>query len=181
MTTSVMRRERDAQLAGAFEASVERYRGEIVVYLVRVLGNREDAEDACHDALLRACRAAGQLTDTRQLRAWLYKIATRSAFNALKRQRRSAARYADVDPDSLPARSAGTPPDRRELRQVVRAANGLPAKQRAALMQRLFHDLSYADIGVALNCSPAAARANVYQALKRLRRTLPASTALAEP
>jgi DNA-directed RNA polymerase specialized sigma24 family protein len=52
---------------------------------------------------------------------------------------------------------------------VARAVDALPPRQRAALMLRRFHDLAYADIAASLGGSEAAARANVYQAVRKLR------------
>jgi RNA polymerase sigma factor (sigma-70 family) len=56
----------------------------------------------------------------------------------------------------------------RELRQAVQK---LPHMQQAALIMRKYQGLSYKEIGAALDCSAESARANVYQALKKLRRT----------
>jgi DNA-directed RNA polymerase specialized sigma24 family protein len=44
--------------------------------------------------------------------------------------------------------------------------------QKAAKIQRKLHDLSYDNIAVSLQCSPEAARANVFQALKKIRTAL---------
>jgi RNA polymerase sigma-70 factor (ECF subfamily) len=143
---------------------VERHRAELLVYARRMLGHEQDAQDVCQDALLRACRAFGRLPGDANVRAWLYKIVTNSALTTLKRRRRTVSTV-DLDIDGLPA-----PPDERErLRSVERAVYRLPPKQRAALMQRRVQGMSYADIAVSLDCSEAAARANVYQAVKKLR------------
>jgi RNA polymerase sigma factor (sigma-70 family) len=152
----------------AFEVLVERHRRELLAYLTRVLGNRADAEDACQDALLRAHRAYETLRDRSHVRAWLFTIATRVALNARRRHRRSVAHHADVDPDALPtpSRQRGIDP------HLYRAVESLPGRQRAALMQRIFHDQSYDEIGATLDCTAEAARANVYQAIKRLRAAL---------
>jgi RNA polymerase sigma-70 factor (ECF subfamily) len=60
--------------------------------------------------------------------------------------------------------------DRRELLMaVLEAVEGLPYKQRAAFMMRKYQGLSYRTIATVLGGTEAAARANVYQALKKLR------------
>lgn len=156
---------------GAFERLVARHRGEILAYLVRVLGNESDAQDACQDALLRAYRACGRLAPNSNGRACLYKIATRSALNAAKRQKQRAGRSVDVDPDTLASSSAALD-QRAQLHRVRHAVDALPPKQRAALMQRQFEGLSYDEIAACLGCTAAAARANVYQAIKKLRAML---------
>lgn len=159
--------------AESLDELVRRTRPELCAYLMRLLGNADDAEDACQDALLRAHRAYPRLTHRRNLRAWLFAIATRSGLNHRRRLRRSIARTAaDVDPELLPAPAGASPAQRAKVRHVLRAVESLPPKQRAALMQRQFHGLTYDEIGAAIGCSGQSARANVYQAIKRLRALL---------
>ena len=50
--------------------------------------------------------------------------------------------------------------------------DGLPLKQKAALIQRKLHGLPYDSIAATLQCSSEAARAHVFQALKKLRTAL---------
>jgi len=149
-----------------------RHRNEIVAYLVRLLGDRQEAEDACQDAFLRAHRAFARLGEDANSRAWLYRIATRSALNALRRRSRRTARAADVDPDALPANPGASPEQREELLAIRRAVERLPPRQRAALMLRQFQGLGYAEIAATLGGREQSARANVYQALKKIRASL---------
>lgn len=150
---------------------VERHRGPVLAYLVRLLGDREDAQDACQETFLRAHRAFTRLAPDSNHRAWLYRIATNSASN-LRRRRRRHGRTAEVDVDTLPARASEPAAARERLRLVARAVEALPPRQRAALMLRRFQGLGYADIAAALGGTETAARANVYQALKKLRAVL---------
>jgi RNA polymerase sigma-70 factor (ECF subfamily) len=150
---------------------VARHRPEILSYLVRLLGDREDAEDACQEAFLRAHRAFARLRPDSNSRAWLYRIATNTARNAARGRARRTARTVAVDLDTLPARSAPAE-QREEVRAVARATGMLPSRQRAALMLRQFHGLGYAEIAATLGGNEAAARANVYQAVKKLRAAL---------
>jgi RNA polymerase sigma-70 factor, ECF subfamily len=160
------------RLQPGFEQLAERYRSEILAYLMRLLGNGADAQDVCQETLLRAYRAFDRLAPDSNGRAWLYKIATRGALNAIKQRKRSMTRSATVDVDTLPAATPTTADRRDEWRQVHRAVDALPPKQRAALMQRVFQGLDYEEIAVCLSCTPEAARANVYQAIKKLRAWL---------
>jgi RNA polymerase sigma-70 factor (ECF subfamily) len=150
---------------------VERHRGAVLAYLVRLLGDRDNAQDACQDTFLRAHRAFSRLAPGSNHRAWLYRIATNSASNARRRRFRHG-RPADVDVDTLPARPAESAAARERLRALARAVEGLPPRQRAALTLRRFEGLDYAEIATVLGGSATAARANVYQALKKLRAAL---------
>ena len=51
----------------------ERYRPEILAYLVRLMGNEPDAQDACQEAFLRAQGALDRLRPDSNLRAWLFR------------------------------------------------------------------------------------------------------------
>lgn len=71
----------------AFEAAVRPHYANLVRRLVVVLGSEADAEDIAQDAYLRAFRSWDRFDGT-DVRAWLYTIALRLAFNQLRRHRR---------------------------------------------------------------------------------------------
>ena len=150
----------------------ERHRPELLAYLVRFLGDEHDAQDVCQETFLRAHRAFARLRPDSNSRAWLYRIATRSALNTLRRRSRIVARRVDIDLDGLPARVTASGEGRVRLAAVATAVGGLPPRQRAALMLRQFHGLAYAEIAATLGGNEAGARANVYQAIKKLRAAL---------
>jgi RNA polymerase sigma-70 factor (ECF subfamily) len=165
-----------------FEDVIEQHHDEIFRFLWRLMasspGGAATAEDLTQEVFLRAYRAYARLQPDSNVRAWLYRIATNCAYTALKRVQREDHRRADLPdaddtllPDPLPL-----PHDQvasGETLDVLRRAIGdLPPKQQAALVMRYLQDIDYADIAAALECSKASARANVYQAIQRLRRDL---------
>ncbi len=154
-----------------FEQLLRRHRAEIGAYLRRLMGNESDAEDVGQDTWLRAHRAYGRLPPDGNARAWIYRIATNRALSALRRRQRRTRAEVAVELDALPGRPAGLE-SAVVLRAVARAVAELPPKQRAALVARRFHGLGYDEIGVTLGCSAAAARANVYQAIRKLQARL---------
>lgn len=158
----------------AFEDLVDTYSGEIFGYLWRLLGGRPDAEDCLQEAFLRALRAYPRTPRLRNPRAWLYRIATNTARSHLARGARHLARTADLDARlASPASSVADAFDHRQrLEAVAAAVEALPPRQRAALLMRKYQELDYPAIAEALGCTQAAARANVYQALKKLRHRL---------
>ena len=159
MTTATAPRVLD--LAAAFEA----HEATLLRYLGRLLGNGFDAEDVLQDTLIRAMTAA--LTPpVEELRPWLFRIATNRAIDLI-RVRRHTTPFA-VDPPH-PADTASSAEDRAMIRAVRAFVETLPPKQRAALILRRYEGREYAEIGRVLGCSEESARANAYQALRRLR------------
>jgi RNA polymerase sigma-70 factor (ECF subfamily) len=155
----------------AFETLVELHSGELFGYLWRVLGDEAEARDCLQDTFLRALRAYGRLRNFEHLRAWLYKIATNTArTQAAGNNRHARQTVALLEP--VPSGEIAVDvqvAERANLAAVRQAVLALPERQRAALLLRKYQELEYAEIAAALDCSETAARANVYQALKKLR------------
>jgi RNA polymerase sigma factor (sigma-70 family) len=148
----------DAVAVPPFELFYERHRNEILAFLVRRLG-RARAEDAFQETFLRALRAYGRLEHGRHLRAWVYTIASRVAIDA-----HGSGTAADWDAPEVPVDDA--PPAYAELAPLT---DGLPPKERAAVVLRYGYDLSYAQIGAALGSSEEAARAAASSGVRKLR------------
>jgi RNA polymerase sigma-70 factor (ECF subfamily) len=105
-------------------------------------------------------------------RAWLYRIAT----NTFLSDRRKRSRVDALDDEvarAIPAAAvdyAAALDARSLLREVADFVEALPLKQRVALTLRKYHELGYAEIAAALGSSEAAARASVFEALRKLRQ-----------
>ena len=56
--------------------------------------------------------------------------------------------------------------------QVRAAITRLPPKQRAALILRMYHDMSHQEIADTLGSSVGAVKANVFHALQNLKKVL---------
>ena len=105
----------------------------------------------------------------------LFKIATNRAYTALRRGRRRASHNVALDDEARQIPAADPQPESwavqgEALEEVGQAIAGLPPKQRMAVVLRYVQELDYAAIAQALECSQDSARANVYQALRRMRR-----------
>jgi RNA polymerase sigma-70 factor (ECF subfamily) len=163
-----------ATLPLRFETLIERHHDEIYSYLWRLSGSAADAEDLTQEVFLRAYQAYGRLRPDSNHRAWLYKIATNCAYTALKRNSREAQHTIPlldeyVEHSTLNVRRETSD----EIIEVVRQAiAALPARQKEALVLRHVQGLEYAEVAHILGCSEDSARANVYQAIRRLRREL---------
>jgi RNA polymerase sigma-70 factor (ECF subfamily) len=168
-----------------FESLIEQYHDEIFSYLWRMtdhggqVDHLVDPQDLTQEVFLRAYGSFGRLRPDSNYRAWLYKIATNCAYTALKRGRRTGQNLPIPEDDGIlpaPVDTAPSPYEkvvqRETLSSLKLALAGLPVKQQAAVVMRHVQGLDYAEISQALNCSEDSARANVYQALRRLRHEL---------
>jgi RNA polymerase sigma factor (sigma-70 family) len=140
-----------------FERFYVTHRDEVLGYLRRVLGQR--AEDAWQETFLRALRSYNRLEHGRQLRAWVFTIATNVALDELRGK-----------PDPVAEHEPVTELRRDAFRELEHLTDGLPPKERAAVVLRYGYDLPYENIGAALGSSEEAARAAASSGVRRLRR-----------
>jgi RNA polymerase sigma factor (sigma-70 family) len=104
-------------------------------------------------------------------RAWLYKIAGNCAWTQLRRlkHRRDEALSLRAHAANSRAMDHSHSPGEPSLAKLIAR---LPMKQRACVTLRYFQELDYAEIAAMMHCTEASARANVYQAIRHLRRAL---------
>jgi len=147
----------------AFRGLIASHRQELLVHCYRMLGSRQDAEDALQETLLAAWQYLPRFESRSSLRTWLYAIATNRCLNARRATRRRPPKEWDVPgvqppeptrlgevvwleplPDELLAGGGGAPlgPEARyEQREsislaFITALQSLPPRQLAVVVLR---------------------------------------------
>ncbi len=155
-----------------FEDAMKSLEHEVMRFLLRTTGDREDSLDLFQETWLRAYRAYARLESADGLRPWVFRIAGNLCRNRARDRARRARVIASDGRDpaeaaELPVAAIRDSPENAiSLRRALRA---LPGKQGRAFLMRKFAGFDYREIAAALGCSPESARASVYQALKKLR------------
>ncbi|HWD65325.1 MAG TPA: RNA polymerase sigma factor [Solirubrobacteraceae bacterium] len=145
-----------------FQDLLDLHGREVHRFLVATVG-RTEADDAYQETWLAALRAYPRLRDAGNLRGWLFTIAHRKAVDHF-RQRRRVTTIAGELPET-PVED-----DHRDEGEVWAVVRQLPHKQRTAVALRYVLDADYSLISAAMGTSEEAARRNVFEGLKRLRR-----------
>lgn len=149
-----------------FDEAMRRYEREMMRFILRSTGDQGDTLDLFQETWLRAYRAYPKFNSLAELRPWLYRVATNLCLNRARDRRRHLRTVVPDDGSAVNVRSYdGSHDDLLDLKATI---SRLPQKQRQALVMRKVAGLEYAEIAAALGCSEEAARAGVYQALKKL-------------
>jgi RNA polymerase sigma-70 factor (ECF subfamily) len=128
-------------------------------------GDRSQAEDLVSETFVRLLTRA-ETVQTQTALAYLLTIARNTFVSGLRRRKREVPL-----PDVLRAPDqdlAGQLDDRARMQSVARALTLLPEGERAALLLRVDHELSYEEIAGALGISAGAAKVRVHRARIRL-------------
>jgi RNA polymerase sigma factor (sigma-70 family) len=140
-----------------FERFYEEHRTEVLRLLRRRLGS-ERAEDAYQETFLRALQAYRRLEHGEHLRSWILTIAKNVAVDTLRRMRPQSELVEQPVDDGRPA-----------YEELAPLTDGLPQKERAAVVLRYGYDLSYDQIAAALGSSEDAARQAASTGVRKLR------------
>ena len=144
---------------------LDEHAGAVLRFLRRAAG-ADDAEDCFQETMLAALRAYPDLEHGTNLRGWLMTIARRKAIDS---HRDAARRPVPVEALEPAATTGDVAAVDGEVWDSVRR---LPAKQRRAVGLRFAEDRSYEHIAGEMSISQDAARRNVHEGIKKLRREM---------
>lgn len=145
--------------------------GRVVMRVCRAMLGPVDADDAWAETFVSALEAYPRLRPDSNVRGWLVTIAHRKAID----QHRGRTRR-PTPTDRVQDRPVWDDSAAETDTELWAALASLPFKQRGAVAYRYLADLSYADIGVLLDSSEAAARRSAADGIANLRRIYPKGT-----
>jgi len=163
---------------GDFEQLFEEYSAPIFNYVLRMVGDADRAADITQDTFIKAYRKLDTVTDAASTRSWLYRIATNTAIDDMRRRRNvttmsddqpTFANRADTRPGPEAEVMAGTLDER-----VQRALLTLRPNHRQCLLLSDLDDMSAQQIGEVMGLSYGAVRTLLCRARGEMRRALAA-------
>lgn len=154
--------------ARALETLLERYEAPLFQFLLGLLRDRHQAEDALQETW---CRALEHLdgVDVHHLRGWLFTVAYHQAMLIRRKQKPTVPLEAQapvVDPAPGPLAQAA---QREQWLRLGELIDRLPPRQREVLRQRVFEGKRFRDIAADLECPLNTALARMHEGVKRLR------------
>jgi len=153
----------------AFAALHAEYASGIYNLALRLLGNREDAQDVSQDVLLKAFQRLGKPGELNQ-RAWLYRVTVNACYDHLRaRKRKPSVPWEPGFELDLPSTIDRC--EQAELRrQLEEAFRRVPPAQRAALLLREIHGLHTHEVAFALGVKTESAEVTLVRARNSFRR-----------
>ncbi len=157
----------------AFGALISKYESRVAGIVRRYIRNEADAKDVAQSTFTRAFERISTFRGDAPFSAWLCRIAINQSLN--HKRGTLSAEHVPLEDDSAFTKGLGTETlVTVQLWQKVRARlEELPPKQRLTIELRVFHDLSFEEIGDVVGCGEESAKANYHHAVKKLRALLP--------
>ena len=161
----------------AFERLSSAYADRLFMLLLRLLGDRTEAEDVVQEVMLRAWRGISRFRGNSSYFTWLYRIAVNEANRVLdKRARRPPATPIGADELQLPGPAADDPSRQAETselrRALAQALAELPPPLRSAIVLRDVEGLSSQEAAEIAGIGQAAFKSRLHQARLRVRAAI---------
>lgn len=151
----------------AYNLLISRWEKRVFNYLLRLVGEREDALDLSQEVFLKAYQNLAKLDDAGRFSPWLFRIAHNEAFSLLRRRRpESELTVEPAAPDAGGMYSI-------ELTLAVTSALGrLSDEQREAVLLKVYQGFKFDEMAEILACPVSTVKSRLYTALDLLKETL---------
>lgn len=150
----------------AMVALVQRFQGQVFGLCLRMLGQRQDAEDAAQETFVRVLRNLHRWDAARDFEPWLLAIAGNRCRTAMaNRLRRSSS---ELLPDEVPDRAPSAEPALHLAEEVELALVAVRIEYRQAFLLFHQHELSYAEIAEAMQVPLGTVKTWVHRARQQL-------------
>jgi RNA polymerase sigma-70 factor (ECF subfamily) len=169
----------------SFDHLVERYKDRLFNYLLRLTGNRDDAEEVAQEAFVKAYIHAEKYKTIAKFSTWLYTIATNLVRNRIRsRSRRPkifslwSKRGGEGDEETMIdiADTGRTPEDTindNELGEIINEAiQKIPEKYRTSFVLREINQLSYEEIAAVTGLKLGTVRSRINRARNCFRKVI---------
>jgi len=168
----------------AFTRLFDRHQQRVVRFCHRFVGDAHRAEELAQDVFVKLYKSAGRYQQTARFQTFLFRVATNTCLNELRRPGRVAEKVeAAMSDDELPGAieqaSAGETPDQvleaKDVEKALqRALSGMSDRERAAFTMCRFEGMAYRDIADALEATEAAVKSLIHRASLQVLKHLDA-------
>src|SRR6266540_6079404 len=151
----------------AFEEVVRRTYRHVYTQALRLVGDRQDAEDVAQEAYVRVFRGLAGFRGEAQFETWMYRIVANAAMTHLRKRRRFGELLGEEDGGD---RSAEVPSPARVAEQVVDkeslalALESLPLSLRSVVVLKDVYGLSCQEIGDLVGTTEGAVKVRLHRA-----------------
>lgn len=166
-----------------FSTIYDEYYPKIVRYLTRLVGETE-AEDAAQEAFVKIDRSLESFRGDSSLPTWVYRIATNTAMDHLRRASSKRFLLATEDKDLSSDEDTGHADDkplldtlliRKDMYDCIRGVvDSLPADYSTVLVLSEFEGLTNSEIAEVIGMSLDTAKIRLHRARTRLKKALEA-------
>ena len=162
------------QNQAAYIVLYTRYNAGVKSHISRYVAQKEDIEDICLESFQKAFSQIGSYNPEYKFSTWLYRIATNEVLNHLRKQKFKALVSLDSASGILERKideDAYFNGDEMQ-RELHKAIQRLPEKQRIVFSLRYFDEMKYEEISEITDTTVGALKASYHHAYNKIKDDL---------
>ncbi len=163
----------------AYRTIYDGYGPRIFNFLYRLLGSRQEAEDATQQTFLMAFQRLGTLRDPDLFESWIYRIARNEVYQKYRRKQVDSLEHDSLKffAETMTDRRLPGQPEQallnKELSEVLQSVlTSLPYKLREVFVLSVVEEMSYRDISEIVGRSLLSVKKDIYRARKMAKQKL---------
>jgi len=167
----------------AFELLIDEHFKKIYNIAYRLSGNEADASDMTQEVLIKIFRHIGSFSGNSKFSTWVYRVATNTCLDELKKIKRRSTYSLDAELDTgenevvVQVRDEAPTPDiaaeQKELSAAVgKAIKRLSPDHSAVVILRDIQGMSYEEVAKILNCSVGTVKSRLNRGRAQLKKIL---------
>ncbi|MFQ5752870.1 MAG: RNA polymerase sigma factor [bacterium] len=158
----------------AFTQLINKFQHSLFTYLLRLSGDRGQAEDLFQETLIRVWRYLPRYRHKNKFASWLFGIAHNVTIDAMRKQKvRDMISYTADLPECRSSENADAPIMADEIqREFEKVLQSLPQKQRQVFLLRQHSDMSFKEIAAVMHQPLNTVLSHMHYAASKLKQAL---------
>ena len=170
----IIQLQRSGEYERAFNAVVEQYSQRLYWHVRRFLCSHDDTDDLLQDIFIKIWKHLPSFRGDSQMFTWIYRIATNEVLTHIRRQKFFSLIEFDSASERLMKKIDDDPYFNGDAmqRELHKAIQKLPDKQKLVFNMRYFDEMKYEDISQITGTSVGALKASYHHAYNKIKSEL---------
>ena len=160
----------------AFAVLVDRYKDMVFTLSLKMLKDREEAEEVSQDTFLKIYKSLGKFNGESKFSTWIYKVAFNTCLDRLKKNKRAqpvAGMDAFTEKETISLTTLLDSIEEKERKQMIQdCLHGLPGEDSFLLTLYYFEEQSLEEIAKIIGINPNNVKIRLYRSRKKLTALL---------
>ncbi len=156
----------------AFSILVDKYRDVVFSIALKVLRNREDAEEIAQETFIKAFQSIGTFKGKSKFSTWLYSITYNNCMSELRKKKMPFTSLEDLPRNEAPDVSIGDSSEEIRVECLQKALKALPAHDYTLILLYYYEDQSVEEISTVTGLSESNVKVKLFRARKRLQTVM---------
>jgi RNA polymerase sigma-70 factor (ECF subfamily) len=157
----------------AFAELVLPYRQKLYGYLIRMCGNKSQADDLFQETLLKVWQGIGTFRSGYRFSSWMFTLAHHVVIDEMRKRKAQKTVYMQNVPDQVDHNNPlQDVQDTENKKLILNVIDELPEQQRQVFLLRQHGDLTFKEIASVMDQSVNTVLSHMHYAVKKLQKTL---------